>query len=697
MDQPSLDQIGAALQAAHDAGDTDGAQRLADYYRQVQGNASQPNAAVVTPRPDDIVVRPTADQLDDAKPSFLDGVGRQLSMSAHNVAEGAPGIIDALTALPRAGLNYALDKAGVDPSYRFGTLGDAASQGLTAAGIPDYQPQTPAEGYTQAIGRGLSSVAGGFGLGGGLAATQSPGLANAGNILLSNQALQATSATTGSASAEFAKQHGAGAGGQIAAGLVGGLVPSIPAAVGAGVQTALRGGNANVPNVQQNIADFANAGTTPTVGQATQTPFAQGAESLLSKTPGAINVMKGASANQADQVSNRLSSMADTLSPNADSGAAGQAIIRGVSGPGGFVDQFKNNAQTLYNKLDNYLPANKPVPVANVQQALADITGGIQGAPATSALLQNPQLVKIQQAIQSDAQNGMLPYSAVKQIRSAIGDQLSDFSLTNDVPKAQLSKVYSALSDDMQQAAKTAGPKAEQAWNDANSFYKSGQERIDTLQRVVDKNGGPEAVFNAAMSGTKDGSTTLNNVMDSLGAPEQKTVSAAVLNRLGKANPGQQNAAGDEFSMNTFLTNWNKLSPQAKSTLFDRYGPDFSKNMDAVANVADNVRQGSKYLANPSGTAPTLASQSTFGALALSALTGHLGTAGAIGAGLGGANLAARLMTNPTFVKFLATKSNVPVQGLVPTLSALQTTAQEKKDPDLKAAADIIQQQANQP
>ncbi len=73
---------------------------------------------------------------------------------------------------------------------------------------------------------------------------------------------------------------------------------------------------------------------------------------------------------------------------------------------------------------------------------------------------------------------------------------------------------------------------------------------------MVEKNGGPEKVFQAAMSGTKDGATTLRAVMRSLPEDGQKAVSAAVIKRMGLANPGAQNAAGDAFSPNTFLTNW---------------------------------------------------------------------------------------------------------------------------------------------
>lgn len=641
-------------------------------------------------RPDDIVVRPTADQLEP--PSVMDQLGRSAVRTGKAVAEGAIGLGDLLATPIRAGLNAVL------PADKQIPTGAQSIDTLAKQAAPDFnfEPQNAGERYGDAISRGIGGTLTGLGIGNIASGAANPVLAGVGRTLATNPGTQLASATTGSVAAQGAKDAGAGPIGQIAAGLVGGALPMAPALAGSAAQAALVGGQAGRQRVAQNIADFVNAGTTPTVGQATQNPAIQTAESVLAKTPGASGVMSAAANRQGEQVANRASELAESLSPGADSGKAGQAIIHGVSGPGGFVENFKNQANNLYNKLDQYVPANKPVDVSNAQKALTDINAGIAGAPQTSALLQNPKLKQIGDALSADAVNGQLPYDAVKRIRSAIGDQLNDFQLTSDVPRAQLKQVYAGLSNDMENAAKSAGPQAQKALADANEFYKNGQQRIDLLQRVIDKNGGPEAVFNSAMAGTKEGNTTIGNVMSSLGPQEQKTVSAAVLNRLGKSNPGQQNAEGDAFSLNTFLTNWNKLSDGAKQTLFGGYGKDFAQNMDSIAKVASNVRQGSQYLANPSGTSGAAAHIGALSAFLGTLFSGHPAGAAAIAGAAGTANLGARLLTNPTFVKFLATKANTPIEALGPTISSLQVAAKEKNDPDLKAAADMMKAQQNQ-
>ena len=148
--------------------------------------------------------------------------------------------------------------------------------------------------------------------------------------------------------------------------------------------------------------------------------------------------------------------------------------------------------------------------------------------------------------------------------------------------------------------------------------------------------------------------------------------------------------------MSTFLTNWNKLSPQAKSTMFDRFGKGFRSDMDAVARLASNVRQGSRVFANPSGSASTGAQLGTVGGFIMAALSGNAGTASAIAGAAGTANVMARLLTSPRAVKFLAQTSSVPLQGLVPVMASLHASAEKSSDQGLRDLDQALQQAINQ-
>src|SRR6185436_10142031 len=346
---------------------------------------------------------------------------------------------------------------------------------------------------------------------------------------------KAVSGVTGALASQTAAELGASREVQAAAGFLGAVVPSVARiAPQSALRIAARGG-ASAQNVADNIAAFDRAGTTPSMGQATQSRTMQATESLLSRTPGAAGRMTATAERQQAALGANLERQASSLAPSASGEQAGRAITRGISDRGGFLDRFKTRADQLYSELDNYVKPDQPVQVSNTQTALKDLSTPIKGAENTSRNLMTPQISQIADAFAKDATNGVMPYEAVKQLRTLVGQKLADAPLQSDVPIAQWRRLYASLSADMQGAAQTAGPDAQRAFSRANAYYAAGSKRLDLLQSVIDKNGGPEAVFKAATSGTREGASTLRAVMQSLPSQEQKTVTATVLRRLGRA------------------------------------------------------------------------------------------------------------------------------------------------------------------
>lgn len=439
---------------------------------------------------------------------------------------------------------------------------------------------------------------------------------------------------------------------------VGALAPA------AGVQAAQAAKTATAARVQPRIETFKEAGTFPSVGQATESNFIQGFENLLSKFPGGQGVFRQFSEKQQRQ-------LGDTAKTGVSAEDAGRAIETGIKG---FVGRTKAEWQKLDAQLAAKVPADGRFQPVNTSKALDDLTKPVQGAEQTTGALVNPKLAEIKNNLAKDleANNGQLPFEAIRALRSKVGSMLDD-SLVSGIPGGELKRLYGALSADLESAANSAGAGKEFARQ--SNYYRSRMMRIeDTLERVIGKT--PEETFARFMPKDAEQANKVRTVMRSLDPEQRQIVQDAVVNRLGRATPGKQSEAGDVFSPETFLTNWNKLSPGAKQQLFS--DPAMLKNVDSIAKVTDNLRSGAKVFANPSGSAGAAAPYG-IGYLAAS---GDLVTAGTL---LGGAYIGAKMLTNKSVVDWLAKAPTVKPEATAAHLARLGVIYNETKDEALKS------------
>lgn len=591
---------------------------------------------------------------------------------------------------------------------------------LTDAGLPE--PETPGERVIGGVQRAVSSGGSMVALAKKAAGTGASMFERVMAKLADAPGGQAIAATTGATASGVTREMGGGPIAQFLAGLVGAVAPSVAGrTIQAATKNAITGGDEGRQVVQQNIENFSASGTTPSVGQATQNRGMQAVESTLAKLPGGAAPIVGHAETQASRIGAKIEDTAAALAPKSTGEQAGRAITKGIEGEGGFVQEFKAKQQALYDELDKHLPADTRVDVTRTKEALAALNAEIPGAPNVSKFFQNAKMKGIEGALKSDTEgmasiaanpeyadafkgakltpedaalfesflaDGKLPYQALKKLRTLVGNEMADSGLASDVPRSKWKALYSALSQDLGAAARAAGEKAQQAWSRANHYTRAGMDRIEAIESVLNKNGGPEAVFRAATSGTREGATTLRSVMQSLPEEGQKMVSATVLRRLGRAKAGVQDETGEKFSTETFLTNWNSLAPEAKRVLFDRYGAEFRKSMDTIASVASNLRDGSKVFQNPSGTSQGAASVTALTTFVASIMSGRVGVASGVAAGVGGANALGRLMVNPRFVRWLAKAHDSPRSAAPALLNQLA----QSKDPEMQEAAALLQQ-----
>lgn len=349
------------------------------------------------------------------------------------------------------------------------------------------------------------------------------------------------------------------------------------------------------------------------------------------------------------------SSIGKALSPEGAGGTLQSGLTK-------FVENFKATSSKLYEAVDKAIPQDRRFRLDNTAAALSSAKAVFEGNPELAARLGMNKW----DAVVSEAQTNGVLWSALKQFRSSVGEAIGALeggkqggSLAGE-DLARLKRLYGALTDDMTAAAQSVGNDAFTTWQRANSHYKAGSERIaENLDQTI-KAKSPERAweaFSALLQRDRATSdlTRVRKIKQSLGAEEWNTVSASIVERLGRSPAGQQNAAGDAFSPSVFLTNWNKMDPEAKRLLLSE---EARLELEKLAKVAEQVK-ASNVERNASNTGTVVAA----GAIGSAAWQAPVATA----LTAGGTYLTVRAMTSVPFLKAL----NNAARGDSRSLSAM--------------------------
>jgi len=473
------------------------------------------------------------------------------------------------------------------------------------------------------------------------------------------------------ATGEITASAGAGAGAGVAkevapdskaAEITGMLVGSmVPAAVPGTVRYLLRGGEASRQAMVKNMQQFSEAGIEPTVGMATGRYVNQQIESGLAILPSS----SGRMAVYAEQTSQRLRDNVDNvtagLSKLRSSDAAGTAIQKGIKG---WVSNVKSRWRSLDSQVAKYVQPGDKVALRNTRAVMADMADPVNAAAF-------PQIAAIAKRLDDVSQTGQIAYQDLRTIRSAVGGLIPE-SYAASLPQGQLKKLYAALSTDLRDHL-AQNPAALKAFERSNSYYSAAMKRLDESLAPVTASDIPERVYMALERSGHAGRTVINAVKRSIGKDNWDVVAATVFQRMGRAPAGAQTAAVDAFSAGTFLTNWAKYA-QNKGTMESLLhgtsgGTQFVHDMNAVAKVAEKMREAGRVFNNPSGTARAIANIGLGTGILNTVLLGYpVAAAATIGTAVL-ANMSARAFTNPKFVRFLAKSSQLPIERL-PTLTA---------------------------
>lgn len=608
-------------------------------------------------------------------------VNEMLTRGAYKALSGMLGMpVDAIENVLNLGLaayGTAATAAGrpdMAPMPISGSFGGSQSieRGLTEAGAPTDLPPDATTGERLLYGVGKGAVY---------------GVAPASSVpqVVANTGMGLAQGVGGAVAQEIAPNNPY-------AEAIGTMVPGAGAVLAA---AAAKGGVRGMSGkgMQNTIDDAQQAGVKLTAGQASGNRAVQAVESGLSKVPGGAGQMARMAASQLDDAGARMAQTADNITTNRGAEQSGRTIESGIKG---FAERFNVRADQLDADVAAQIPQQSKFPVTNTLQKVGDLTRPIPDAPAMSALLADKVLNRPEvKAFMADAaaNGGAMPYESLRQIRTIIGQEMRSTDIIGTPAQGRLKALYGALSNDMATAAKQTGPKAEKAWNRFNSYYSAGRDRIDYLQGAIRDAG--EATYKSAMTGSNDGATKLRALKRSLKPGEFKQVVATTIEKLGKATPGNQNADGDAFSFNTFLTNYNRLPASTRDTLFSSKQSFY---LEKLAKTAERIKASGGVFSNSSGTtqaAVNVGTQVGIGGLILGQLlsgnvAGAATTAATTAGVIGGANAMSRALTRPEIVEWLAQGMKISGPRAQQHLARLTALSKEIEDPDERGAVDEI-------
>lgn len=478
--------------------------------------------------------------------------------------------------------------------------------------------------------------------------------------------------------------------------MAGGFAPTALPAVSRGL-SAPRVPYTSRKGQEETLSAFERQEVPATLADITDQAYLQRGSSHM---PGGYGVNKGVRQDQQQA----MESAVNRLAPDVDEVAAGQAIHKGIQGY--VTDVFKPTAAKLAKRLDQKIPKDTPVELTKTKALFAQIhaeKGPFQGSLGVPALTKMEGEVKkaveaakprfeLGPSLRGEKQTQeILDFKTLRRMRSAIGTKLANFDLISDIPRADLKRLYGAMSEDIKIAAAQAGADATAALRRLNSYYKKGITRIDDFLEPIAKKASPEEMQRAVFKSTKDSPTRIKALSHTL-KPEQREVAiSAMLRRFGKPTSGVQ-TPDYTFSPETFLTNLNKVDDENFAQLAKGTKYQGSQHLKDLKLIAGRLREVDAVLKNPSQTAETLLAGGALGGAGIAGALGSVSALAAIGAVVGGSYTLSRLMTNPKFVNWVVRGQKIGPEKYMSHLARLATLMEGESDDDREAVGEFIKQ-----
>lgn len=481
------------------------------------------------------------------------------------------------------------------------------------------------------------------------------------------------------------------------------------------------GGVKTITSMEQRLENYASAGVSPKLTQVTENRLTDAVGNLFSKFPIAAGMLQETALKQQNQLGSTITKLSGRLIGKAEGATgeeAGIALQKGILGTpdpktglygaDGFISRFRGNAAANYSDVDNLLPNNVFMKPEFTYSYLKNAVDKINDTAAFKKLLGDPKIESMLKALEKNMgqlaetapgqfeSRGALPYAQFKALRTAIGEKIANYNLNEPTSRSFYKGLYKSLVDDIQTGAKQVSDDAFQKLQKADRYYNSNIDLIDNFLEKLSSKANPDTITNSILKNAKNGPTEIRALRSALDDKEYDVLVSNIIDNLGKQTTTDVlSKSGDlittsqrtnYFNTNTFLNNWNKLPDTSKQLLFNssKTLKGLNKEIDNIALVANDIEKANPFGAGLHGESSRYAGQGLLvgaaGGAAAAAFTGGVtgGTLGLLAAipivGWGGGQ-AAKLFSNPAFLKWLSNgvklAGNKGVNGYIENLGKI--------------------------
>lgn len=609
---------------------------------------------------------------------------RGYARGAKDIAAGAMGLGDLLTMPLREGANFALRSSGY-PEYQMRPAQEIVSEGVDELTGGYTKPKSRHERFKSAITQEVASIP----IGGAL--IKAPHLINkttkfgkaqnfvAGMYSPSKANLLGTAGGTGAVHHYLEGNENpstvsallSGAAGGVGANYLSragiGAIKGAPKFIKAPLETTKDAGRRTVGKLAgfdpELYKQHVEAGIPASLASVSKNPIISPTESILYHTPGAGGHMK-------EFYQDRTRAFLDKMGfekiqiDDIPKGIQHELAHEGAQG-------FKAKKSREYGKLkEHFEPFEKHatetrqmVDVSDLHNKLNESRLGVSGAFETkeaASSIRGKALSTLEGYLQdSGSRNIEIPYGSLERFRGKMLD-IRDSLPTGSNERREASKIYKDLSSKRHDFIEMNGSKLESAaskkarkdWTDYSRTDVSNMSKKDLgekqfAQELLDKKDDASAFARLLSKNPK----YLETVRKGLPQDRLEDLRQSLLGEMGSKGRG-------EFNLSAMVTNFNKFKDTNGAEFRKLYkNPDAASGVEKVINLLSHNKKVMESMANTSKTAHTA---SYIDYLKKSgAIGGHLAT-GAYIAGakafipmaitLGGAKVAAKLMTDQTFL-----------------------------------------------